>query len=332
MLMNTSRFKENSKKLLQKVRLRFLANEDIKRFSRSAPFSIYDASYEQLTSRIMYNVHSIEKGLSRTQNFRTGFGKKALSVLNDSLVIFSEKGYDLNSFPYVQGRSIIIKYIDFHNRIGFDISFLNEFVNSEFLVPNKKFNMTGTKVVYAKDKANNNRKNFYELAQERSSIREFSGESIERGKVLKAISNAFKTPSVCNRQGWKTYLIEDKEKIEELLYFQQGFKGYTQMPEIVVAITVSNSTFLSPVERNEAFVDGGLFSMSIIYGLEYESLAAVPLNAMMNSKNEMSIRKLIEVKEAEQIIMFIAIGAFKGETTVPISDRKDLYESVVHVN
>lgn len=319
---NTSKTKETIKKILQKIRLRYLGIKDINRFSKSAAFSLYDDSYEQLTSRIMYNVHAIEKGLSRSHNFRAGFGKKALSTLNDAMVIYTEKGHSKESFPYTQGRSIFLKYIQLHKDMNADTSFLNKFVDQYFLIENQDFQDTGVKEIYLKDKLENINKNFYELAQNRSSVRDFSGEPVDREQILRAIQNATKTPSVCNRQGWSVYLVEDKQKIEKLLEFQRGFRGYPKLPENVLTIAVSNSTFLSPVERNEAFVDGGLFAMSVIYGIEYEGLAAVTLNAMMNSKDEKGIRELLKVDESEQIILFIAIGQFKERAVVPVSDRK----------
>lgn len=329
---NTNKLKEYGKKCLQKIRLRYLAAKDIRRFSKTASFSIYDCSYDQLCSRIIYNVHAIEKGLSRNENIRLGFGKKALSVLNDALVVYTKNGYPHDSFPYRQGRSIILRYKKFHESKNFDVSFLSEIIDSTFLEDyNQVFREAGIKTIYREEKRQNHNKNFYSLAQNRYSIREFSGQPIDINKVNNAIKNAGKTPSVCNRQGWKVYVVTNKEKMENLLYLQRGFKGYPKLPEVVLAISVSNSTFLSPVERNEAFVDGGLFSMSVIYGLEHEGLAAVPLNAMMNSRDEKDIRKLIEVDDSEQLILFIAIGDFKEETIVPASDRKSVEDYTIHI-
>lgn len=328
MKLNTNKFNEKVKSLLQKVRLRYLADKDIRRFSRNASFSIYDASFDQLSARIMYNVHAIEKGMSHEENFRPGFGKKALSALNDSLVIYEGKKYKKDQYPYMQGRAIIYKYIKMHEALNENLDFLKNLISAEFLVEEDIQTFVGTKVICKSDKIGNKNKNFFELSQNRYSIREFSGEKIDKHKVLSAIKMAEKTPSVCNRQGWKIYLVCDKRKIEKLLELQRGFKGYGNLPEIVLAIGVSNATFLSPVERNEAFIDGGLFSMSVLYGLEYEGVAAVPLNAMMNSKDENDIRMLIELPDAVQIVMFIAIGDMKTTTVVPVSSRRSAEEFV----
>ncbi|WP_193046295.1 nitroreductase family protein [Mycolicibacterium baixiangningiae] len=318
---NTTRSKQQVKKVLQKIRLRYLAHKDVARFSRTASFSIFDTDYEQVVSRIMYNVHAIEKGLARTADFRPGFGRKALSDLNDTLVVYRTAGHDLDGFAYGQGVSILQRYRELHAKFDHDVSFLEEIVDPVFLDAVADRGVAGTKILRRAEKQDNDQKNFYQLAAGRSSVRQFSGRPIDTSKVMAALRAAEKTPSVCNRQGWRVYWVEDKDLAARVLEHQRGF-GQRLMPEVLLTITVSNSTFLSPVERNEAFVDGGLFSMSVMYGLEHEGLAAVPLNAMMYYKDQAAVRELLSIDDSEMITMFIAIGDFPEETVVPISDRK----------
>lgn len=321
MKQHTTRAKQSGKKVLQKIRLRYLAHKDISRFSRTAAFSVFDDSYEQVVSRIMYNVHALEKGLARTRDLRLGFGVKALTNLNDALVVYRTRGFDENAFAFIEGVSVIQRYKELHVKENFDVAFLTDIFDPAFLEPSVPTASAGTKIVRKADKERNREKPFYELAQGRSSVREFSGEPIDTEKVMNAIRNAERTPSVCNRQGWRVYWVEDQDLARQVLKHQRGF-GYPQMPEVLLTITVSNNTYLSPVERNQAFVDGGLFSMSVMYGLEYEGLAAVPLNAMMYYSDQKAVRKLLDIDDSEMISMFIAVGAFPDETVVPISDRK----------
>jgi hypothetical protein len=42
----------------------------------------------------MYNVAALEKGLVRNRDIRLGFSKKALTNLNDALVIYRLRDYD----------------------------------------------------------------------------------------------------------------------------------------------------------------------------------------------------------------------------------------------
>jgi len=318
---NSTRPTQALKKLLQKIRLRYLARQDVARFSRTAPLSAFDGGYEQVTSRIMYNVHALEKGLARTSDLRLGFGKKALANLNDAMSLYRARCYDTSSFAYVEGRSIIYRHLERHAADGHEVAFLAEVLDPELLGPSTEYTAAGTKIIKKVDKQANAARSFYEIAQGRSSIREFSGETVDTEKVMKALRNAEKTPSVCNRQGWRVYWVEDKDLAREVLKHQRGF-GYPKMPEVLLAITVSNTTYLSPVERNQGFVDGGLFAMSVMYGLEYEGLAAVPLNACMYAKDQKAVRALLDIDDSDVIIMFMAIGAFPDESVVPISDRK----------
>lgn len=326
--LNNSRTKQRVKVLLQRIRLRYLAHVDVARFSRTASFSVFDSGREQVVSRIMYNVHALEKGLARGADLRLGFGRKALADLNDALVVHQRLGLGTDDFAYIQGVSVFRRYAELHAAAGAEATLLTELVDPRFLAAAPEVaTATGTKVVRAADKARNRDVGFYDLAQGRSSVRGFSGAPIDTDAVRAAIANAMKTPSVCNRQGWRVYWVEDPELARQVLRHQRGF-GYEQMPEVLLTVTVSNNTFLSPVERNEAFVDGGLFAMSLLYGLEFEGLAAVPLNAMMYAKDQRAVRSLLDIDDSEMIAMFVAVGAFPDETVVPVSDRKPV-EGVV---
>ncbi len=328
MKVNNSPAKQRVKRLLQRVRLRYLAHVDVARFSRTASFSVFDSGAEQVVSRIMYNVHALEKGLARGADLRLGFGRKALADLNDALVVHQRLGLGSDDFAYVQGVSVFRRYAELHAAAGAEAALLHELVDPRFLsAESEAAAAAGTKVIRATTKARNRQVGFYDLAQGRSSVRGFSGEPVDTSAVLAAVGNAMKTPSVCNRQGWRVYWVEDPELARQVLRHQRGF-GYEQMPEVLLMVTVSNNTFLSPVERNEAFVDGGLFAMSLLYGLEYEGLAAVPLNAMMYAKDQRAVRRLLDVDDSEMIAMFIAVGAFPDESVVPVSDRKPV-DSVV---
>jgi len=43
---------------------------------------------------------------------------------------------------------------------------------------------------------------------------------------------------------------------------------------------------------------------------------------MMYHRDQVAVRRLLEIDDSEMIIMFIAIGDFMVESIVPVSDRK----------
>ena len=322
MIINASRPRQAFKRLAQAGRLAVHSFRDAVRFWRYSSLSVFDSGYEQLTSRIMYNVHALEKGLAQAPHWKPGRGRKALRNLNDAMAMYRRQGFEESDFAFLEGLSIIQRYVERHVEHPEDIASIATIVDSSLLRSDLSTQgLTGLKRIRRAEKIDNATRGFYALSQGRSSVRIFTGEPIETDRVMNALRNAEKTPSVCNRQGWRVYWTEDKELAGKVLKHQRGF-GASQLPEVLLAITVSNSTFISPVERNQGFIDGGLYSMSVLYGLEAEGLAAVPLNACLYAKDRSAIRDLLSIDPSEEITMFIAIGDMPDEVAVPVSDRR----------
>lgn len=323
MMINASKSKQLLKRFAQAGRLAVHTTRDGVRFWHHAALSTFDCGQGQLEARIMYNVHALEKGLAQSTDWQPGRGRKALGDLNDALVLYRHHGFDEASFAFIEGLSVIQRYREQHVDHQDAIAFLPQIVDPAFFAPPDpaQYGAAGTKVIRRADKISNSERTFYELCQARSSVREFSGLAVDPARVMRALEHAEKTPSVCNRQGWRVYWTEDKELASRVLAYQRGFRG-PLMPEVLLTVTVSDNTFVSPVERNQGFIDGGLYAMSVLYGLEAEGLAAVALNACLYSTARTAVYRLLEIDRSEEIIMFIAIGDHPEESVVPISDRR----------
>ena len=78
-------------------------------------------------------------------------------------------------------------------------------------------------------------------------------------KDLKNIlENSRHTPSVCNRRDGVRIFMTIKHK---KLKYQNGNRGFGHNFKTVILVTGDNTSF-NHIERNQMFVDGGLFSMS----------------------------------------------------------------------
>ena len=175
-------------------------------------------------------------------------------------------------------------------------------------------------------KADNLSKRFVQLTQNRYSVREYSDKPVSQELLDKVYEVSMKTPSVCNRQATRIYQITDPEKIKAALKIQGGFNGY-DMPPVLLLVTSDIRAFMNYGERNEPFVDGGLFSMSLLYALEAYGLAACPLNAMFNLAQDRQTRELLNMPDSEFPVMYIAVGNFPE--SVPVCRFRRTPESIV---
>jgi nitroreductase len=88
-----------------------------------------------------------------------------------------------------------------------------------------------------------------------------------------------KSPSVCNRQPWKVHLIEDEQLLHQVMTAQGGFAGNGHNMQLLLLVTVDLRYFSTSSERNQGFVDGGIYLMSLVYALTYHKMATCILNA-----------------------------------------------------
>lgn len=315
--------KSNSNKKLKK-----LYKFDYKKYYKSYSPHYSDSNLKQIEARLMFGAHALEKGFSHN-NFRPKFGKIAMTDLSNVLNIYNMNGFPKENLRYKIALSSIKNYIELHKKENIDLNFLEEIFTLSIIEEAKKADSSLSGIIEIKkaNKINNDKINFKELALNRVSIREFSEENIDLEMITDAINISLKTPSVCNRQPSMVYIIKNKEIIKEILDIQGGYNGF-KLPPVLLLVTASNEVFISPTERNESFIDGGLFSMSLLYSLEYEGLAACALNAMLSNEDEKKVKNILNVPYSESLIMFVAVGHISNINKVPKSKRDTLPSTV----
>ncbi len=140
--------------------------------------------------------------------------------------------------------------------------------------------------------------------------------------IKKAIKLATHSPSSCNRQPWKTYVVTRKSIIHNILSIQNGNKGFGKSADKLIVVTSDLNCYFGINERNQAFIDGGMYSMSLLYTLHSYGIAACSLNWAYSAKQDLGIRKIVPINKSEVINLIIAIGSYpKGEYRVARSRR-----------
>lgn len=301
--------------------LKGLSDFDRERHRKYAYDLAAEPSLNNLRAKMTLHYHSIEKGLTN-QEVRLGFGKFALERLFEALDKFIELGFPTTDNRFQQSIAVLLAYVDFHHERGFPLEWVESKLKDYLAYFDKEFTDVGG---YGERVMNEipdyGNSNFEELALSRHSIRDFGDEMVEDESIQSSIQIATKTPSVCNRQASKVYRIKNKDLLEKVYRLQGGLVTQGENLQEILLVTSNREFMEGPNERNQTYIDGGMFLMSLVYALTYNQVASCVLNAVFDLEKEKKMRELLDISYSEDFIAFIAIGSFKNENKYAKSPR-----------
>lgn len=279
---------------------------------------------EQFEASITRLYHTIEKGLSY-EKYRAGFGKDNVDKLVTSLEQYSSKGFDTSAFFYETALSCLNAYIQKNKEHGHEDTQLEERVKE---LPGKANEFGGT--IMISTPAQPGDLTYKQLVTTRHSIRHFSDNPVDINLLKDAIKLAQYTPSACNRQGWKTRIVADKEKVKTILANQNGNRGFGQEFDKLLVITADLRAQQKSRELFQAFIDGGMYAESVLNSLYCKGIGSVPLSASLTAVQEKNVRVVAGIDNAEVFILFIGVGNYpEGEFLTTRSERKPIEVEVI---
>ena len=280
--------------------------------------------YEQFDASITRLYHTLEKGLCY-ENYRPGFGKENVDKLLLSLEQYATKGFDISAFFYETALSCLKEYVRKNKEYGHEDRQLERRINE---LPGKENQYGGTITVSAPVYPES--LTYEQLVTTRHSIRHFSDKSVDIKLLKDVIELAQYAPSACNRQGWKTRIVDNKEKIKTILSNQNGNRGFGQEFDKLLVITADLRAQQRSRETFQAFIDGGMYAESVLNSLFSKGIGSVPLSAALTSEQEKNVRNVVGLNAAEVLILFIGVGNYPdGEFLTTRSKRKPVEIEVV---
>lgn len=273
-------------------------------------------SPEQFQASITRLYHTIEKGLTYRE-YRPGFGKENIEKLLTALEQYHQSGYDISVFFYETAISCLKAYIEKNRMFGLEEPELERRVH---ILPGKTNGCGGTIEVTAPLHPEN--MTFEQTILSRHSIRHFSDKPVEIERIGEAIRIAQHTPSACNRQGWKTRIIINKEKQRIILANQNGNRGFGHEFDKILVITADLRAQQQSRELFQAYIDGGMYAGNILNSLYFQGIGSVPLSAALNTEQERKIRTVLNIDDAEVFILFIGIGNYPAETVLTTKSER----------
>lgn len=253
---------------------------------------------------VSIETHRIEKGLSHS-NRRDVFSTAAKARLSTLLNLFSK---DISAQHY---------------------SYSSEVLSNSSL--SRPLSGVGFKEVSGHEFQNTMRTPEY-FWSSRYSIRDFNEKDlIDLSTIKKAIALARNTPSPCNRQPWKVYICSSKNSKDLALSLQSGNSGFGHTAQYVAIIGSLRENYVSPLELNQCWIDGGMFSSTLIYVLHSFGIGSCCLNWCVSIDTDKSVKKALGLPESYAIAMLLLIGNMKERFNVAESrrfDEKVFYEVI----
>ena len=282
-----------------------------------------DNDIEKMQYTMLRENHTIEKGLSM-RNPRKGFGQqKAINLLDrldKYMTIYYEQDPSFMDYPL----STISNYIQYTKSNGVKIPAIEtKFHKVVMRLKDRKYNCIPSGIVpeTKTHMFDNCHSDFESLLYSRHSLRYFTNEVVSKNDIEKALNLAQRTPSACNRQGWKTHVYL-YDKCHELLEWQGGCHGFEHDIHTAILVTANLKAFLS-YEVFQAYVDGGLYAMNLINALHSMGIGTIPLSLAFQTSKLQKL-KAFGIPENEVPILIIGAGYLPDNFNVAVSDRKPI--------
>lgn len=298
--------------------LRAFIDDYIRYRSHSFNSTTFDKNQIGLESMIVMEAHAIEKGFS-LPDIRPGYGAARIKTLIHYLEAHKQRNYGSDGFAVRKARAILSAYIKYHNEISYDLGSLLSMIEPW---GSDDCSAGGYITVSREEIRRKAAGNFRDFVMSRHSVRNYIKNGIDAKQIREAIEIARMTPSVCNRQPWHVYAITDIEIKKSILELQNGNRGFGSLAPLLLIVTTDIRSFTGAEERNEAYVDGGLFAMSLIYALHYIGIGSCPLNWMVMPARDRELRRLLGLRESETVIMLIAAGHIAEKVRIAQSARR----------
>ena len=278
----------------------------------------------RITARayLLMSVHGLEKGLA-LQERRPGFGKaKCRDILAEALRFQQLFGPDPVCL-YV--KEVVGRVIEYHVETGHtDASLVAQFQSIKDAIRQSEATFDehgGLRLVQKQEVADSLPSNAFQFFATRYSVRQFAAGEIPESSIREAVRIAQRSPSVCNRQSCHLHYSTDPVVIAQTLAHQNGAGGFGDKAAAVFVVTSELGAFNRAGERNQGYVDGGIFSMTFALGIHALGFGTCFLNWSKTAREDRKLRRTLKIPDSEIIITLLVAGCLRDEFAVAASPR-----------
>lgn len=300
-----------------RVRLEVLADYlyDARKYVKWAHGSGLSQSYRQQESALIKQMHGIEKGLALAAP-RLGFGQAKVRALMERV----DDWHATYGRDGMVGSAVAVlrEYRDFHAVRDVPLPWLDSWLGK--VAPfDGTLSLGGTVKITRKEIADAVARGGEAFFASRHSVRQFASAEVPIEDIARAVAMAQKTPSVCNRQSSKVYCFSNAM---DALKWQPGNAGFGNLASRALIVTSDLQSFHGSGERNQCWIDGGMFAMSLVYALHALGYGTCTLAWSRRGSDDRKMREALDIPGNEVVIMMIAVGVLPETLSVARSLRR----------
>lgn len=278
-----------------------------------------------LQAQIVKSYHRIEKGLA-LQTPRPGFGADAIEHLIADITEYTRL-YGADNVIR-RGIDTLQEYLAFNTRMEATVptAVLQVLATHAAIFNTGAHAEGGTRAVSRETIVAEAQIALESFVKCRHSVRQFAAVPVDEALIEKAVRLAQCSPSVCNREAGRVFLVSERTRIDGLLRFQNGNRGFGEQADKLLVITASLDCFLTVGERYQCWIDGGLFAMTLIYALHAQGLGTCCLNWSVEPDVDTAFKQAAGIAPGQAVVMLLAVGHLPADFRVAMSSRRPLHE------
>ncbi len=319
----TSRISEkNRQRLRRRLNRLLLARElfyDGRRFARHSSALRDPAAKGQQAAHLTMDYHRIEKGLALPEP-RLGFGKDVIARLLRNLPVYAQDFGEDDLVRTVQ--DVLRMYQSRQQAQGYSNPSLDAYLAQLDAGEQSRHNQPcGVVPVAAQALFPFEPSTAEAVLESRKSVRQYTGELVDDATIARIAELAQRAPSVCNRQCGRLYVANTRETIDRVLRHQNGNLGFGHTLGAVFIVAADVQAFTSLGERNQGYVDGGIFAMQTLAAIHSQKLGGCMLNWSAVSKRDKTLRRAFNIADSDVVITMIGCGHPSDDIEVAASPR-----------
>ncbi len=168
------------------------------------------------------------------------------------------------------------------------------------------------------------------LFRRRRSVRWYQDKPVSNELLEQAVRAAALAPSACNRQPFRFYVSNGKEKAARVAKCAGGTAGFHDNLPCVIAVVGDLGCYPEARDRHVVYIDGSLAAMQLMLALESLGLSSCSINWPDVEERERQLAKILGLAYQERTVMLLAVGYADPTGGIPYSDKKTETDLIVY--